>query len=307
MRNAVLSAALLAATLPAQKLEEGMAAPPLAIAKWVKGQPVAKFEAGKVYVVEFWATWCGPCVRGMPHLSALQKQYADQGLTVIGVTSVDRNNPLEAVEKMVAQKGDVMGYTVAWDTERATNEAYMQAARQTGIPCAFLVDKTGEIAYIGHPYYLDFPLAKVIAGNWDVKRGAKQIEDVRKRMEKIGRSKPPVAFKELLALSKTYPELEHWAAEQFVEMAKGLIAEDGKPNRRDLALATNAAERAVALTDSKDAAALSALAAVCFRKGEVAKAVEWQQRAVAIADDAGAKKTLEEYQRAVKGEGDGKD
>lgn len=307
MRVVVLSVALLTATLSAQKLEAGMAAPPLAIAKWVKGQPVAKFETGKVYVVEFWATWCGPCIQGMPHLSALQKQYADRGLTVIGVTSADPNNTLEAVETMAEQKGDVMGYTVAWDTDRTTNEAYMQAARQNGIPCAFLVDQQGEIAYIGHPYFLDFPLAKVIAGTWDIKRGEKQLKDVSKRLEKIGRSKPPEAFKELLALGKSYPELDHQVADQLADLARGLIAETAKPDRRDVALAMTAAEKAVALTDNKDAKALSALAAVCFHKGDHGKAVEWQQRAVAIADTATAKRTLEDYQRAAQGDGDKRD
>lgn len=154
---------------PVITLAVGDAAPALTIEKWVKGTPVASFEKGKVYVVEFWATWCDPCVRGMPHLSELQKKYRDQGLTVIGVTAVDsRGNSLEKVEAMVAEKGDGMGYTVAWDKERTTNSAYMKAAGRNTIPCSFLVDQDGKVAYIGHPAQIDATLELVMAKKHDL-------------------------------------------------------------------------------------------------------------------------------------------
>src|SRR5262245_48165741 len=73
----------------------GDKAPALAIEKWVKGTPVESFQNGKVYVVEFWATWCSPCVAGMPHLTELQKKFKAKGVTVIGCTSKDPNNSLD--------------------------------------------------------------------------------------------------------------------------------------------------------------------------------------------------------------------
>src|SRR5262245_57999250 len=116
---AVASAALvIVSATPAQapaKLVAGAPAPTLAVEKWVKGAPVQEFAKGKVYVVEFWATWCPPCIASMPHLSELQRTYKDKGVTIIGMTSIDsRGNDLAAVEKMVADKGAGMDYTVAW-------------------------------------------------------------------------------------------------------------------------------------------------------------------------------------------------
>ncbi|MCX6345732.1 MAG: TlpA disulfide reductase family protein, partial [Armatimonadetes bacterium] len=70
------------------KLEVGSVPPPLKVFKWVKGKPVTKFEKGKIYVVEFWATWCPPCRTSIPHVTELAKKYAGK-ITFIGVSIWD--------------------------------------------------------------------------------------------------------------------------------------------------------------------------------------------------------------------------
>ena len=65
----------------------GSQAPPLKVSRFLKGEPITSFEPGKIYVIEFWATWCGPCVAAMPHVSELQKQFP--AVTFVGVNVWD--------------------------------------------------------------------------------------------------------------------------------------------------------------------------------------------------------------------------
>ncbi|GIV05931.1 MAG: hypothetical protein KatS3mg016_1506 [Fimbriimonadales bacterium] len=193
MRNLFVAATLLLAlTSWAQSLKVGDPAPALPVAKWVKGQPVPQFEKGKVYVVEFWATWCGPCRQTIPHLTQLAAKYKDK-VTIIGVSvweRVDKNNPnahIQRVEKFVSDMGDKMNYVVAADSaEGGVAKAWMEAAGQGGIPTAFVVDQQQRIVWIGHPMdNLDEVLEQVIAGKFDWKAEAERQQRQREQTEAI--------------------------------------------------------------------------------------------------------------------------
>ena len=62
----------------------GEPAAALAVAHWVKGEPVD--VSSGVHVVEFWATWCPPCLTSIPHLTELQEKFKDRGVNIIGVS-----------------------------------------------------------------------------------------------------------------------------------------------------------------------------------------------------------------------------
>ena len=157
----------------------GDPAPKPKLARIFKGDTDFEGPApGKVTVMEFWATWCGPCKAGMPHLSELQEKYAAKGVNIVGVT---REKP-EVVEAFLAQKqwDEKTRYTIALDQDDVTNKAYMTAAKRSGIPCAFVVDGEGKVAWIGHPMSMDEPLEQIVAGTWDRKAFAAEYEKSQK-------------------------------------------------------------------------------------------------------------------------------
>lgn len=149
----------------------GDKAPALKVAEFVKGEPITEFGAGTVYVVECWATWCTPCVEGIPHLSHLQKTHPDVPFIAV---SVNDDGP-DVVKALVAEKGDEMAYRVALDTVPAEGESngwvahhWLKASGEQGIPSAFIIDREGRFAWSGHPSGMDETLAAIVDGSYDL-------------------------------------------------------------------------------------------------------------------------------------------
>ena len=157
--------------MPVTPAELGQPAVKLDGLTWIKGQPVA-FETGKIYIVEFWATWCGPCKVSIPHLTEIQKQYKEKGVTVVGISN--EVDDIEKVKKFVAGQGDNMNYNVAVDVKGSVMAGYMDAYSQQYIPTAFIVDGGGKVVWHGHPMEdMNDVLPQVIAGTFDAAAYAK--------------------------------------------------------------------------------------------------------------------------------------
>jgi thiol-disulfide isomerase/thioredoxin len=215
---------------PEPSLRAGMPAPEFKVEKFLKGTPFTGFEKGRVYVIEFWATWCGPCVMSMPHLSQLQREYAEKGVTICGVNIWEDKNyndeTLAKATKFVEGKGDGMAYTVAYDGgSKHMDTAWMTAAARRGIPSAFVVDQAGKIAWIGHPMSLDMVLDEVVKGTWDVAKGPEKLEAANKAFSDAAEK-----YKESIsagdaawdAATKQYPLMGHTrAADRFGAMLEG--------------------------------------------------------------------------------------
>lgn len=157
----------------------GDTAPPLRVKEWIKGVPIDSFEKGKVYVLDFWATWCGPCVAAMPHLSALALQYKDKAtFAAIDVKESLANlikNDTE-IKAFVDQMGNKMNVNVALEDTNLTERNWRDAYHINSIPTTFVIDGRGRVAWIGHPYGLDTVLQKVIDNTWDIKWELAQVK-----------------------------------------------------------------------------------------------------------------------------------
>lgn len=130
-------------------LDFGYPAPALEVEKWLKGETVSTFKPDKVYLIECWATWCGPCLAAIPHLNDLHNKFHDQGLVVIGVNVMGDTE--EKATAFVTRKGDAMAYRVAYSGESGNVETdWLRAAGVRGIPHGFLV-RGGRVIWHGHP------------------------------------------------------------------------------------------------------------------------------------------------------------
>jgi peroxiredoxin len=102
------SLAVVCAAAFAWPAQAGTATAPAFSLRTVDGKPVRLSDLrGRPVILDFWATWCGPCKSSMPHLSAMQSRFRDQGLVVLGL-SMDDEDP-----QVVKRFADRLGLTFA--------------------------------------------------------------------------------------------------------------------------------------------------------------------------------------------------
>jgi thiol-disulfide isomerase/thioredoxin len=328
---ALISSALCSAATPT--LKEGDKAPALQVGKWIQGEPVADFGKGKAYIVEFWATWCGPCRASIPHLNELHLKFKDKGLVVIGQDCWEEDD--SAALPFVKKMGQKMTYRVALDSKepkdgKAPKDAkesrdgkmtktWMEAAGAQGIPTAFLIDRTGTVAWIGHPMQLkDTVLQAILDDRYDIKKEAALKVEVEalttefyKKLEAKELDGAATALRQLeskadeftlgwmnlalfsakrdfngafAVLEKQYPKstpevISESTSEAFNYFAWS-IASDTNATPADLALALKAADRGVAASGGEGADVLDSQARILFRLGKREEAIRIQEKAL---------------------------
>jgi cytochrome c biogenesis protein CcmG/thiol:disulfide interchange protein DsbE len=118
----------------------GQALNQIAVEKWLTNPPDAR---GKFALIDFWATWCGPCRQSIPELNAFAAKHKDK-LVVIGISDESE----DVIHKMTTPH---INYAVASDTQ----QRMLRTLQITAIPHCVLVDPSGIVRYEGNPMYLD--------------------------------------------------------------------------------------------------------------------------------------------------------
>lgn len=163
-----------ATVIDSRQLRVGDKAPTLSIHWWIKGSPVLAFKRNNIYVIEFGATWCGPCRAHIPHLKELANKYKDR-ITVVNVyiwengqlPSAD-SSYIRRIRNIVQNLNEGALYSVGIDGPlQNTALNWMTAAQLTAVPKSFIVDQNGIITWIGEPDELDAVLEKVVAGKFN--------------------------------------------------------------------------------------------------------------------------------------------
>ena len=213
MKKTVASLFLAASTVSSFAQKPGDTVTPDALGKldWIQGEAPAAWEPGKVYILECWATWCGPCIAAIPHVDGLYDKYAGKGLRVIGVNVWEDGK--EKVAGFVKQKGEGMSYPVAYTGKGGAFETeWLKPAGVKGIPHAFVV-KDGKVVLASHPMQLSAELIEgLLAGGEAEAKALESLAAARKRQEALGAAmkafREAGSKKDIAAMEKAFDSLK---------------------------------------------------------------------------------------------------
>ena len=140
---AVRTLAVLAVALPALATSSSAPAPDFTLPSNAGKTVNLSQYKGQVVMINFWATWCGPCRQEMPLLESIYKKYNKMGFTLIGVNVEPDSKPAEDWLKATP-----VSFPILFDTKSEVSKMY----EVSGMPSTVILDRKGNVAFIHHGY-----------------------------------------------------------------------------------------------------------------------------------------------------------
>ncbi len=321
-----------ARSLPALPLEPGMPAPRLQLKSVMHGPQVAEpTDSDRIQVIEFWATWCRHSLGCVETLQNTGRRFADAA-DIVAVTTEDSATVRSFLDGQSAGGNswrERIRYTVAVDDNLTSWQRYMDATENMQIPCVFIVDASGQLAWIGHPRDIEQPLQQIVAGRFDVAHAAAEFRIRRELIEEtqdgvtsrthdllttlgnslVDNQSIQLMHLELLSYQEMYDDYNGLAARVIEQHGNDPLAMNAiaweiaayqAGDRRDLDLAMSAAVLANEYTQQRDGSILDTVARVHYEQGNLTEALEWQRRAVQmVPHHRELKGTLRQYEEEL--------
>lgn len=125
-------------------LAAGVAAPDFEAEAWGGGSLHLADYRGKVVILDFWATWCPPCMKSMPHIEHVYQAYKDKDVVVLGLCVLDDKT---AYEKWVNEKKATFHFKFAFDPGAKSGKSISgDKFNVSGIPTTYIIDREGKVA-----------------------------------------------------------------------------------------------------------------------------------------------------------------
>lgn len=146
-----------------QPLDIGALAPTIVVSEWVTGELAGPQPfRDKTVILEFWATWCAPCIGAIPHLNVLAARFARKDVVFVAITTESRSVVETFLKRTPIRASVVLDATV--DGVGKTHRAFGVQA----IPATFLIDKHGRLRWCGHPTELTESMLETYLATGDV-------------------------------------------------------------------------------------------------------------------------------------------
>ncbi|UCE59173.1 MAG: redoxin family protein [Phycisphaerales bacterium] len=294
-----------------EKLRIGGPPPILHGIEWVRGDPIDihRILGQKALLIEFWASWCPPCLLNLPWRTEVQLRFADRGFEWIAVTYESS----ASVRAALASYPGEIGIRIACSDGLSTRKT-LEAIGVSSVPYAVIVNARGQVAWMGDSRCAEFEdvLVQILSNTWNLEHarrvhGANRtyLRETEKRIEQAltsGDGAELVEAARAAMLLEIPDEDRRLRAALLSRSSKRLLTETNWSGRFD-GSALEFSRTAVEDCQWSDAQMVDIHARALFKNGHIAEAVSCQRRTLPLEWDntrkSRYKKRLAHYERAL--------